>query len=64
MKSLHERFPHYNWAKNKGYATKDHQKALNEHGPCCFHRKSFRLDYTQPALFTDAASSSEAALSL
>lgn len=49
MKSLHGQFPQYNWAKNKGYATKDHQKALNEFGPCPFHRRSFRLDYSQPA---------------
>lgn len=51
MKELHDKFPQYNWAKNKGYATKDHQAALNEFGPCPFHRKSFRLDYRQPALF-------------
>lgn len=52
MKSLHEQFPRYNWAKNKGYATKEHQEALDKFGPCCYHRKSFRLDYSQPALFT------------
>jgi ribonuclease HII len=52
MKTLHEKFPQYNWAKNKGYATKDHQQALNKYGPCRFHRRSFRLDYSQPLLFT------------
>lgn len=51
MKHLHEQFPQYHWIKNKGYATKDHQKALNEFGPCRFHRRSFRLDYSQPTLF-------------
>ena len=51
MKELHLQFPQYNWAKNKGYATKDHQKALNDFGPCSFHRRSFRLDYTQPIPF-------------
>lgn len=55
MKELHGQFPQYNWAKNKGYATKDHQKALNEFGPCPFHRRSFRLDYSQPVLFADQA---------
>jgi len=52
MKELHQQFPQYNWAKNKGYATKDHQAALNQFGPSRFHRKSFRLDYSQPTLFT------------
>lgn len=51
MKILHEQFPRYNWAKNKGYATKEHQEALDQFGPCRYHRKSFRLDYSQPALF-------------
>lgn len=51
MKALHLEFPHYNWIKNKGYATKDHQLALNQFGPCRYHRKSFRLDYSQPSLF-------------
>lgn len=49
MKQLHEQFPQYGWASNKGYATKDHQEALNQHGPCPQHRRSFRLDYTTPA---------------
>jgi ribonuclease HII len=51
MKELHQQFPHYHWAKNKGYATKDHQAALNQFGPSRYHRKSFRLDYSQPSLF-------------
>jgi ribonuclease HII len=45
MHSLHAELPQYNWAKNKGYATKDHQQALNLHGPSAYHRTSFRLDY-------------------
>lgn len=52
MKRLHHDFPQYNWARNKGYATKDHQNALNQHGPCSLHRKSFRLDYRQAGLFS------------
>ncbi|RYD92799.1 MAG: hypothetical protein EOP50_12170, partial [Sphingobacteriales bacterium] len=48
MKRLHDEFPQYNWASNKGYATRDHQEALNQHGPCVHHRRSFRLDYTKP----------------
>lgn len=45
MQSLHLRYPHYNWAQNKGYATKDHQTALSRFGPCRYHRQSFRLSY-------------------
>jgi len=51
MKELHHKFPLYNWARNKGYATKEHQEALDQHGPTKFHRNSFRLSYNQPALF-------------
>ncbi len=46
MKELHKKFPKYNWVQNKGYATREHQKALDKYGPCKYHRTSFRLDYT------------------
>jgi ribonuclease HII len=55
MQVLHRRFPRYNWAQNKGYATREHQEALDQHGPCKFHRKTFRLSYNQPGLFEDVA---------
>lgn len=45
MLQLHKKHPQYNWAQNKGYATKDHQAALNQYGPSRYHRRSFRLDY-------------------
>lgn len=45
MKELHKKYPRYNWAQNKGYATKEHQEALNKYGATRFHRKSFRLNY-------------------
>jgi ribonuclease HII len=45
MKELHHKFPRYNWAKNKGYATREHQEALDQYGPCRYHRNSFRLSY-------------------
>ncbi|MFN2457756.1 MAG: ribonuclease HII [Chitinophagaceae bacterium] len=47
MKKLHYKFPHYNWAHNKGYATREHQAALEKHGPCKYHRTSFRLSYIE-----------------
>lgn len=59
MKGLHLKHPKYNWAQNKGYATKEHQAALDKWGPCRYHRRSFRLDYSQQALFTEPAGLSE-----
>jgi ribonuclease HII len=53
MKQLHKKFPKYNWAQNKGYATREHQEALDQHGPCKYHRKTFRLSYTEPELFEE-----------
>ena len=41
MKKIDEEYPHYNWKKNKGYGTKEHQNALNVHGISEHHRKSF-----------------------
>lgn len=53
MKQLHNKYKRYNWAANKGYATKEHQEALLKYGPCRYHRQSFRLDYSQPMLFSE-----------
>lgn len=33
--------PHYGWERNKGYGTQEHLDALNRHGPCPLHRRSF-----------------------
>ena len=43
MKELHEKYPMYNWKQNKGYPTVEHRNAIIAHGPCEFHRMSFRL---------------------
>lgn len=37
-----EEFSQYNWKKNKGYGTKQHRDAIKEHGPCGYHRMTFR----------------------
>jgi ribonuclease HII len=37
------RFPAYGLARHKGYATADHRRALQCHGPCILHRGSFRF---------------------
>lgn len=34
-------YPGYGFAKNKGYATKEHKAAIIKLGPCPVHRKSF-----------------------
>jgi ribonuclease HII len=43
MTHLHEEHPHYNWKKNKGYGTKEHRTAIDIHGLCKYHRKSFNI---------------------
>ena len=39
--ALHEKFPEYGFAGHKGYPTAQHLLALNRHGPCIEHRRSF-----------------------
>ena len=34
-------YPQYQFAKNKGYPTKDHRELLKKYGPCPAHRQSF-----------------------
>jgi ribonuclease HII len=46
MSELGERHPRYGWAGNKGYASPDHLAALQDHGPCEEHRRSWRLPPT------------------
>jgi ribonuclease HII len=43
MMRIHEEFPMYNWAKNKGYPTKEHRDAIRKYGITKYHRRSFRL---------------------
>lgn len=50
MTKLHEQFPYYNWKKNKGYPTKEHQQAVSLHGGTEHHRKSFNWISRQVAL--------------
>ena len=47
MREAAEKYPHYSWEKNMGYATKLHRNAIREHGPCELHRMSFTLLPTQ-----------------
>jgi ribonuclease HII len=41
MRDLHERYPEYGFDRHKGYSTDEHVRALDEHGPCPEHRRSF-----------------------
>ena len=41
MVVMHDRFPQYGFAQHKGYGTAAHLRALQAHGPCSIHRRSF-----------------------
>lgn len=43
MTNLHDEFPCYDWAKNKGYPTKFHRESILQYGITVHHRKSFTL---------------------
>lgn len=41
MEKYHMLYPHYNFARNKGYGTREHIRALQQHGSCPIHRRTF-----------------------
>jgi ribonuclease HII len=41
MREMDNEFPQYGFAGHKGYITAAHTQALQEHGPCVQHRRSF-----------------------
>lgn len=41
MRTYHDQWPNYCFDQHKGYGTEKHLKALEEHGPCPIHRRSF-----------------------
>lgn len=43
MQKLHERYPQYDFAGNKGYGTQKHREAIKKYGLCSLHRSSFNL---------------------
>ncbi|HJK86476.1 MAG TPA: ribonuclease HII [Candidatus Megaira endosymbiont of Nemacystus decipiens] len=43
MAHLHCSYPEYNWQKNKGYGSREHLKAIANHGICEYHRKTFKF---------------------
>jgi len=41
MHAAARQWPHYGWDRNAGYGTREHLEALQRHGPCPLHRRSF-----------------------
>ncbi len=41
MKKAGETWPAYGFGSHKGYGTRQHREALEQHGPCPIHRRSF-----------------------
>ena len=41
MLDFHKKYPDYGFDRHKGYGTRVHLEALETHGPCPIHRRSF-----------------------
>jgi ribonuclease HII len=41
MAEYHPVYPAYGFDRNAGYATPEHKRALDQHGPCAIHRRLF-----------------------
>lgn len=50
MTDLHDELPAYQWARNKGYASPDHRRAIRAHGVSSHHRVSWSIT-DAPMLF-------------
>jgi ribonuclease HII len=51
MRELDAEYPAYGFAKHKGYATAEHIAAIDRHGLCTLHRRSFVSAWRQGDLF-------------
>jgi ribonuclease HII len=51
MRELDPEYPAYGFAKHKGYATAEHIAAIDRHGLCTLHRRSFVSAWRQGDLF-------------
>jgi ribonuclease HII len=51
MHKAHADFPHYGWNCNKGYGTAQHRQAIEAHGLCDLHRRSFNILPSSNLLF-------------
>ncbi|HUM16026.1 MAG TPA: ribonuclease HII [Candidatus Nitrosotalea sp.] len=52
MEAADRDFPLYGFGRHKGYATPEHRDALERHGPCPLHRRTFAGIWNQLALFS------------
>ena len=43
MNALHQEYPQYDWAGNKGYPTLRHREAIRQHGTTPYHRLTYNL---------------------
>ncbi len=51
MEEADRQFPQYGFGQHKGYATEQHRFALEKHGPCPLHRRTFHGVWAQGELF-------------
>ena len=52
MQEADREFPVYGFGRHKGYATPEHREALERHGPCALHRRTFAGIWNQMTLFS------------
>ncbi len=45
MDEFADKYPHYDFASNKGYGTSAHIKGIKEHGLCPIHRRTFTKNF-------------------
>jgi ribonuclease HII len=52
MEEADREYPVYGFGRHKGYGTPEHRIALEQHGPCALHRRTFAGIWNQLALFS------------
>jgi len=52
MEEADREYPVYGFGRHKGYPTPEHRTALEQHGPCALHRRTFAGIWNQLALFS------------
>jgi len=52
MEEADRAYPLYGFVRHKGYGTPEHRIALEQHGPCALHRRTFAGIWNQLALFS------------
>ena len=53
MREIDVEYPAYGFARHKGYATPEHIAAIDRHGLCPLHRRSFVSEWRQGQLFVE-----------